>query len=217
MSQANLELKTKLLSQIEILGKERSLLPFSERSIDETIKNLEKINPIPQPLLPKNLSSLVGDWQLIYASNGIVITRPIAEMANLLGSGIKINSIGQSVHNFEGKILASNRASIELPLLGEYELLAEGVWQAQPDNQTAKVSFAFFSLQAIKFLSQLNWILPEIQIPIGEFFSNEALWITSYLDEDMRIGRGVTGNLFVFRLVTSSYAKLSGSERTFAL
>ncbi|MEM8672353.1 MAG: hypothetical protein AAGF83_00560 [Cyanobacteria bacterium P01_G01_bin.67] len=29
-------------------------------------------------------------------------------------------------------------------------------------------------------------------------FENEALWITSYLDQDMIIGRGASGNLFVF-------------------
>ncbi len=199
MSQANLKLKTQLFSQIEILGKEQSLLPFSEISIDETIKDLETVNPIPQPLLPDNLSSLVGEWQLVYASNRTVITRPIAEISNILGSGIKVKNIGQSVHNFEGEIMANNRASIELSLLGEYELLAEGVWRAQPDNQTAKVTFNFFSLQATKFLGQSNWILPEIQIPVVEFFRNEAKWIVSYLDEDTRIGRGATGNLFVFR------------------
>ena len=38
MTQTNLELKSKLFSQIEILGKEKSLLPFSNTSIDETIK-----------------------------------------------------------------------------------------------------------------------------------------------------------------------------------
>ncbi|NJK50810.1 hypothetical protein HC931_24265 [Candidatus Gracilibacteria bacterium] len=41
--------------------------------------------------------------------------------------------------------------------------------------------------------------LPELKIPVLEFLKNEAMWKTSYLDRDMRIGRGVTGNLFVFR------------------
>ena len=89
MTQTNRDLKTKLFSQVEILGKERSLLPFSDTSIDETIQQLEDTNPIPQPLLPDNLSSLVGDWQLVYASNGTVVTRPIAEITSFVGSGIK--------------------------------------------------------------------------------------------------------------------------------
>ncbi|MCU0535345.1 MAG: PAP/fibrillin family protein [Hydrococcus sp. Prado102] len=43
------------------------------------------------------------------------------------------------------------------------------------------------------------WSLPELKIPVLEFLKNEAIWKTSYLDRDMRIGRGATGNLFVFR------------------
>lgn len=48
MNQTNLELKTKLFSQVEVLGKEQSLLPFSTPyiDIDETIRELESVNPI---------------------------------------------------------------------------------------------------------------------------------------------------------------------------
>ena len=198
MTQINSELKTKLFSQIEILGKEQSLLPFSETHIDETIKDLENTNPISQPLLPDNFSSLVGEWQLIYASNGTVITRPIAEITNVLGSGIKVKKIWQSLAVENSQITADNQALIELTLVGEYKLSAEGVWQPEPDRQAAKVTFNAFTAQATKFLGQSDWTLPELKIPVLEFLRNEALWITSYLDEDTRIGRGATGNLFVF-------------------
>ena len=191
----NLNLKTELFRQIEILG-ERSLLPFSEASIDETISQLESTNPITQPLSTNNLSILVGDWQLVYASNGTVVTRPIAEMANILGA-IKVKKIWQSLAVKNGEITANNQASIEL--LGEYKLSAEGIWRSQADQQTAIVTFNSFTAQATKFLGQSNWSLPELKIPVLDFLKNEALWITSYLDEDMRIGRGATGNLFVFR------------------
>ena len=191
----NLNLKTELFRQIEILG-ERSLLPFSEASIDETISQLESTNPITQPLSTNNLSILVGDWQLVYASNGTVVTRPIAEMANILGA-IKVKKIWQSLAVKNGEITANNQASIEL--LGEYKLSAEGIWRSQADQQTAIVTFNSFTAQATKFLGQSNWSLPELKIPVLDFLKNKALWITSYLDEDMRIGRGATGNLFVFR------------------
>ena len=198
MTQTNRDLKTKLFSQIEILGKEQSLLPFSDTSIDETIQQLEDTSPIPQPLLPDNLSSLVGDWQLVYASNGTVITRPIAEITSFLGSGIKVNKIWQSLAVENSQIKADNQALIELSLLGEYKLSAEGFWRSQPDKRSAMVSFDAFSAQAIEFLGQSDWTLPELKIPVLDFLRNEALWITSYLDEDLRIGRGTTGNLFVF-------------------
>jgi hypothetical protein len=199
MAQTNENPKTELFRQIEILGKERSLLPFSEATIDETIRQLESVNPIPQPLLPNNFPDLIGDWQLVYASNGTVITRPIAEFTSFLGSGIKVKKIWQSLLVEDRKITADNQALIELPLLGEYKLSAEGAWQPEPDKQTAKVTFDAFTARATKFLGQPNWILPELKIPVLDFLRNEALWITSYLDEDPRIGRGATGNLFVFR------------------
>ena len=88
---------------------------------------------------------------------------------------------------------------IELFLLGEYQLGAEGIWKPKPDERTATVTFDVFSLQAMKFLSQSDWTLPELQIPVLDVLKNEAIWITSHLDEDTRIGRGATGNLFVFR------------------
>lgn len=60
----------------------QSLLPFSDASIDETIQQLEDSDPIPQSLLSSNLSSLIGDWQLVYASNGTIVTRPIAKIGH---------------------------------------------------------------------------------------------------------------------------------------
>ena len=97
------------------------------------------------------------------------------------------------------KKISNNQALIKLALIGEYQLGAEGVWISETDGRTAKVSFNTFAAQATKFLGQSDWSLPELKIPIIDFLRNEALWITSYLDEDTRIGRGRTGNLFVFR------------------
>lgn len=198
MTEAN-RLKTELLSQIEALGPERALLPFSEASIDGNIRQLENVNPIPQPLHPSNSTSLLGDWLLVYASNGTVVTRPIAEITNTFGSAIAVKKVWQTLANDGREIAADNQALIELPLLGEYQLNAEGVWQPEADERTAQVTFKAFSLQATKFLGQPSGRLPALTIPVLEFFRNEALWITSYLDKDTRIGRGATGNLFVFR------------------
>ena len=199
MTQFRHKLKTELFSQIEAVGKEKSLLPFSETSIDETIRQLEDVSPISQPLSPSNLSSLIGDWQLVYASNGTVITRRIAEITNILGSGIKVERIWQSLNNFNGEIRANNLALIKLTLIGEYQLIAEGFWRPEADERTAKVTFNAFAAQATRFLGQSDWSLSQLKIPVLDFLRNEAFWITSYLDEDTRIGRGGTGNLFVFR------------------
>ena len=199
MASANLDLKNQLFTQIDILGQEQSLLPFSDTLIDQMIGQLETINSVLQPLNPTNFSYLAGEWQLVYASNGTVVTRPIAEITKTLGSTIKVNKIWQSLNNIDGDIIANNQALIEFPLLGEYHLNAEGIWQPKYDQYTASVTFNLFSLQATKFLNQSDWILPEIQVPVLDFLQNEALWTTSYLDEDTRVGKGASGNLFLFR------------------
>lgn len=199
MTQLSQELKIKLFDRIETIGREKSLLPFSEELIDETIRQLETVSPITQPLSPNHIPTLIGDWQLIYASNGTVVTRPIAEIVSILRTGIQVKRIWQSLNSLSGEIRANNQASIALPLMGEYKLGAEGVWQAATDARTAKVKFNAFTAQATSFLGQSDWTLPELTIPVLDFLQNEAIWITSYLDEDTRIGRGATGNLFVFR------------------
>ena len=200
--QRNQELKTELFRKIEAVGKKQSLFPFAETSIDDTIKQLEDINPTPRSLSSNNFASLIGDWELIYASNGTVVTRPIAEMTDIIGFGIEVRRIWQSLSNSNGEIKANNQALIEFPLIGEYQLGAEGVWKSQADERTAKVAFNAFTVRATKILGaskMFDWSLPELKIPVLDFLRNEALWITSYLDEDTRIGRGGTGNLFVFR------------------
>ena len=196
----NFELKSQLFSSIESLGKERSLFPFSETPIDEIILRIEKFNPTVRPLSSENFSFLLGEWLLLYASNGIVVTRGVNSITDSLKKIIHIKKIWQTLSmNKNGNIVAYNNALIDFPILGESKLNVEGVWQPDLNECNAQVSFQAFSIQTTQLFGQLGWSLPEVKIPILDFLRKEALWITSYLDEDMRIGRGVTGNLFVFR------------------
>ncbi|MBE9003194.1 PAP fibrillin [Nostoc sp. LEGE 12447] len=197
---ARFALKTELLLRIEKLGLQQSLFPSSDELIDQLVQQLEDISPILQPLQPNDLPSLLGNWQLVYASAGTVVTRQIASIPDFLG-GIKIKRVWQrlaSVNNIR-KISASNSAQVELPILGEWQLQANGHWKWDTDEKTATVSFNSFSIQATKSFGLSNWSFPELKIPVLEFLQREALWITSYLDQEIRVGRGVTGNLFVFR------------------
>ncbi|MBD2058004.1 hypothetical protein H6F88_18615 [Oculatella sp. FACHB-28] len=90
-------------------------------------------------------------------------------------------------------------------LLGRVQLQAQGHWRWQGNTQTATVAFDAFSLQATGLFHQADWQLPALHIPVLEGLRREATWQTSYLDSDLRIGRGATGNLFVFaRLLRSS-------------
>lgn len=74
-------LKTELWRQVEALGSERCLFPSQGEPIDEIVQQLEDINPIPHPLNASHLPSLFGNWQLIYASRGTVVTRSFASIS----------------------------------------------------------------------------------------------------------------------------------------
>ena len=196
----NTELKTKLFSQIIAIGKEKALFPLADSEIDATIKQLEKSNPTEQPLDNSQKELLIGDWELVYASNGTVVTRPLAEATIVLGSALKLNKIWQTLAISGDRLTTSNQALIELPLIGEIYSSADGTWQPESDLKSAQVSFSAFSLQA-KNLFYQPWTLPKLEIPVLEQLQSSALWITSYLDEDTRIGQGATGNLFVFKRI----------------
>ncbi|MHC5762641.1 PAP/fibrillin family protein [Nostoc sp.] len=205
---ARFALKTELLLRIDKLGLQQSLFPTSDELIDQLIQQLEGISPILQPLQPNYLPSLLGNWQLVYASGGTIVTRQIASIPDFLGV-IKIKRVWQTLASDSNtrKISASNSAQLELPILGEWQLQANGHWKwgTGTDERTATVSFNSFSIQGTKPFALSNWSFPELKIPVLEFLQKEALWITSYLDEEIRVGRGATNNLFVFRRdVTSS-------------
>ncbi|KYC43719.1 PAP fibrillin [Scytonema hofmannii PCC 7110] len=193
-------LKTELWERVEALGVHRSLFPSSEETINKIVDQLESMNPIPYPLSTNHLSTLLGHWQLVYASRGTIVTRTVASIPDFWGS-IKIKQVWQQLERGgDESISASNGALFDLSLLGEWQIQANGVWRWSGDREkAAKVKFGTFSMQATKPFGISLWSFPKIKIPVLEFFQNEALWITSYLDEEMRVGRGATGNLFVFR------------------
>ncbi|MBD1836749.1 PAP fibrillin [Coleofasciculus sp. FACHB-64] len=192
-------LQTKLLQRVEALGLQQALFPSDREPINEIVQQLESINPIPQPLHTDYLPSLLGNWQLVYASKGTVVTRQLASIPDF-GGTINIKRVWQRlVAGGTRKISACNGAFLDLPLLGEWRLQADGVWTWGADEKKAKVTFDSFSMQATKLFGMESWSFPELKIPVLEFLGNEAEWTTSYLDEEIRVGRGATGNLFVFR------------------
>jgi hypothetical protein len=79
-------LKTELLQRVEALGLQQALFPSNGEPIDEIVRQLESINPIPQPLNPDHLPSLLGNWQLVYASKGTVVTPPACINSRFWGS-----------------------------------------------------------------------------------------------------------------------------------
>lgn len=194
-------LKTKLLEHLQTLSLEAALLPNSQnQQLNDLVKALELLNPTPQPLHPDSFALLLGRWQLVYASRGTVVTRRLASVPQNLLENISIKQVWQDLKiGDKGNLIAENGAEIELFWLGIWQLTAAGIWNKQENLSAADVSFYEFSVQSKNLFGHADWKLPTVKIPVLEFLRNEALWITSYLDSEIRVGRGATGNLFVFR------------------
>ncbi|MBE9158347.1 PAP fibrillin [Nodosilinea sp. LEGE 06152] len=207
------QLKTQLLQQIDALEPEAAILPAEHPAIDQIICELEALNPIDQPLRQEHWPMLLGSWALVYASRGTVVTRRISRqfpvpvgiqrvwqrLTGPEGQGNLLKDRGASKTQGLGAIATENGAVLSLPFLGELTATAQGIWQPYEEGESARVSFGAFSVQATRLLGITGLNLPQITLPVLEFLRQEALWITSYLDEDLRFGRGATGNLFVFR------------------
>jgi hypothetical protein len=193
-------LKTTLLKHIQFLDPLDALLPSQHPDIDQLIHNLEDLSPIQEPLSEPYLPKLLGSWRLVYASQGTVVTRPISEPSKLMP--IKIQRVWQRLNltkNKDAPIETENGAVLSIPLLGEFTAIAKGIWHPYEEAESASVSFGAFSIQPTRLLGIGGLTMPKLTVPVLDFLRREALWITSYLDEDLRFGRGATGNLFVFR------------------
>lgn len=189
-------LKAELLEHIGDLDLAEALLPSSHPSIDQLIHNLEALTPIAQPLQPDHWPTLLGTWDLIYASQGTVVTRRLP----LWPVGIRrVWQRLMSPPQPSAPILTENGAVVSLPVIGELTAIAQGVWHPYEEAESASVSFGSVSLQPTRLLGVTGLHLPKLTLPIFDALRREALWITSYLDDDLRIGRGATGNLFVFQ------------------
>ncbi|NJL48907.1 MAG: PAP fibrillin [Leptolyngbyaceae cyanobacterium SM2_5_2] len=196
------QLKTNLLQQIQQLDQQEALRPSSHPEIDQLIYQLEGLNPISQPLHETHRPTLLGTWQLVYASRGTVVTRRIEENLPL---PVEIRRLWQRLTaspQDNTPIAAENGVVLTLPLMGEITAIAQGSWQPYEEAESANVSFSAFSLQPTRFLGVNGFNLPKLTLSVLDFFRREALWITPYLDDDLRLGRGATGNLFVFRRET---------------
>ena len=193
------DLKAEFFRQLERIGRQEALLPTKSRPIDDVVRRLEQSNPTPCPLAVENLPMLLGEWELIYASRGTVVTRQLTLIPDFSG-GVTIKRVWQTLTAATHQHLHTvNGAVLALPIVGEWQLQANGRWTWAQRDRDAKVAFGEFSIQATRFLGQPHWCLPALTIPVLAFLRNEALWTTSYLDATLRIGRGATGNVFVFQ------------------
>ena len=184
-----------------IAGKNRGLLatPGDKAAILSALTQLEEFNPNPRPLEVPQL--LEGNWRLLYTSSD-----------ELLGIGrfplLQLGQIYQCIRVGDRKVY--NIAEVQsLPLL---EGLVSVAAEFEPvSEKRVNVKFNRFIIGSQRFIGYQspNNLIADIEKGkkfIAIDFSLQARdqkgWLDiTYLDEDLRIGRGNVGSVFVLTKV----------------
>ena len=180
-----------------IAGKNRGLLAneIDNARVLSAIQQLEDTNPTPKPLEAKDL--LNGDWRLLYTTSKGILGLDRFPL-------FKMGQIYQCIRVSEAKVY--NIAEIVgLPML---EGLVSVAASFDPvSDRRVNVIFERSIVGLQRFLSYRTPAKLIQQIESGKKFlpmdfkidrGEQKGWLeTTYLDEDMRIGRGNEGNVFV--------------------
>lgn len=191
--------KSRLLEAIA--GKNRGLLATEteQKAILAAIAQLEDYNPTPNPLEATAL--LDGNWRLLYTTS-----------QELLGIDrfplLKLGQIYQCVRVNEGKIY--NIAEVYgLPLLEGLVSVTARFEAVSQKRVEVKFERAISGLQRLINYQSPNNFIEEIEggknftaIDFEIKNSDRQGWLDiTYLDEDLRIGRGNVGSVFVLSKV----------------
>ena len=180
-----------------IAGKNRGLLAneIDNVRVLAAIQEMEDANPTTQPLKAKEL--LEGDWRLLYTTSKAILGLDRFPL-------FKLGQIYQCVRTSEGKIY--NIAEIVgLPLL---EGLVSVAATFEPvSDRRVNVMFERYIVGLQRFVgyNSPKEFIRQIEsgkkfLPLDFSIDNRerAGWLDiTYLDQDMRIGRGNEGNVFV--------------------
>ncbi len=180
-----------------IAGKNRGLLASETDKVKvlSILEQLEDHNPTPKPLEAKEL--LDGDWRLLYTSS-----REILNIGRF--PLFQLGQIYQCIRSQEAKIY--NIAEIVgLPLLDSIVSVAATIEPVSDRRVNVKFQRSIVGLQRI-----LNYTSPDNlieRLETGKKFppldfnlenrDREGWLEITYLDEDLRVGRGNQGNVFV--------------------
>jgi hypothetical protein len=193
-----MSLKTELLEIIE--GKNRGLLATETDNVRilTAVEKLEDHNPNLDPL--NNLSLVNGDWRLLYTTS-----RSILGLNNI--PLLQLGEIYQCIRTETNKIY--NLAEINgLPFLEGLVSVAANIEIVSAKRVNVKFERSIIGLRKI-----LGYVSPEDfinKIEAGKYFlpldinlgifnnKNPQGWLEiTYLDENLRIGRGNEGNVFI--------------------
>lgn len=187
--------KSELLETIA--GKNRGLLAneIDNVKVLSAVQQLEDQNPTPKPLEAKNL--LEGDWRLLYTTSREILGIDRFPLLNL-------GQIYQCIRTAEAKIY--NIAEIfGLPFLEGLVSVAATFEPVSEIRVNVKFERSIIGLQRFFAYQSPAQFIKDIEtgkkfLPLDFSIANRDRlgWLEiTYLDEEIRIGRGNQGNVFV--------------------
>lgn len=191
--------KTKLLKAIAGFNRGLSAQPSDKQLILDAIDHLEDENPTPRPTEASEL--LAGDWRLIYTTSKSLLFIDIPPLVRLgqiyqclRPETSKLYNIAEvsGLPGLDGLICVSAQFSpvSEIRVDVKFQRWIIGLKNLL-DYQSAE--------ELVEKIESGN-SLSALDLPIDE--RNQDNWLDiTYLDEDLRIGRGHRGNLFVLTKV----------------
>ncbi|MDJ0687537.1 MAG: PAP/fibrillin family protein [Xenococcaceae cyanobacterium MO_188.B32] len=187
--------KSELLEAIA--GKNRGLLASEIDNVRvlSAIQQLEDRNPTPRPLEAKDL--LEGNWRLLYTTSREILGIDRFPLLNL-------GQIYQCIRTAEAKLY--NIAEIVgLPFLEGLVTVSANFEPVSESRVSVKFERSIVGLQRFFSYQSPEKFIKDIEtgkkfLPLDFSLANRERqgWLEiTYLDEDMRIGRGNQGNVFV--------------------
>ena len=187
--------KSELLEAIA--GKNRGLLASEIDNVNvlSAIQQLEDHNPTPRPLEAKDL--LEGNWRLLYTTSREILGIDRFPLLNL-------GQIYQCIRTAEAKLY--NIAEIAgLPFLEGLVSVCANFEPVSERRVNVKFERSIIGLQRFFSYQSPDKFIKDIEtgkkfLPFDFSLANRERqgWLDiTYLDEDMRIGRGNQGNVFV--------------------
>ncbi|MGB7709661.1 MAG: PAP/fibrillin family protein [Microcoleus sp.] len=180
-----------------IAGKNRGLLATAsdKQAILSAIAQLEDYNPTPRPVEAAEL--LNGDWRLLYTTSRALL--------NLDGFPLlKLGQIYQCVRVAESKIY--NIAELYgLPYLegivsvaAKFEPTSERRVQVKFERSILGLRSLIGYESPVKFINEIESGKKFVAVDFGLDAREQQGWLDiTYLDSDLRIGRGNEGSVFV--------------------
>ena len=191
--------KANLLNAIAPVNRGLQMTEDQRKAIFSAVAYVEELNPTPAPTQAPEL--LDGDWLLLFTTSQELLKIDRFPL-------YKLGNIYQCLRVAEGKIF--NVAEIKgLPLLGglvsvcaNFTVVSEKQVKVNFERLVAGSQSLIGYRDVSSFIDTLRSPKKLLAVDFQIKREDQKGWLeTTYLDQDLRIGRGNEGNLFVLRRV----------------